>query len=248
MRNLTVLLADDEQTIREGFKNLFNWEKHGCSLLGEARDGREALEKIEALDPDIVLIDISMPVMSGLEVIARAKKLGLKTEFVIVSGYDDFSFCQEALRLHVEAYLLKPVNFDELDELVEKLKIKLGEKKVYADSDKSHTERVIIRDMTEYLNKHLSEEISLKILGDVFHLTPNYISRVFRDELGVNYLTYLTHLRLEKAKDLLASSGLSISDISGSVGFNDYRTFTKVFKRYESIPPTQYRKYMRTAI
>ncbi|WP_026529165.1 response regulator transcription factor [Butyrivibrio sp. VCD2006] len=245
MRNLKVLLADDEQTIREGFKHLFDWEKHGCSIIGEASDGQEALEKIETLHPDIVIIDISMPVLTGLEVIAKIKKQGLKTAFVIVSGYDDFSYCQEALRLRVEAYLLKPVNFDELSDLVDRLKIKLGEMDMLEDAPASSTDRKLIRDMTDYLNNHLDEEISLKILGEVFYLTPNYISRVFRDELGVNYLSYLTHLRIEKAKELLARTDMGIAEISEAAGFNDYRVFTKVFKRYENVPPTQFRKYMR---
>lgn len=245
MRNLKVLLADDEHTIREGFKHLFDWEKHGCTLIGEARDGRETLEKIESLDPDIVIIDISMPVLSGLEVIRKIKKQGLKTAFVIVSGYDDFSYCQEALRLKVEAYLLKPVNFEELDEIVDSLKIKLGEKDILSDREIADTDRKLIRDMTDYLNEHLGEEINLKVLGEVFYLTPNYISRVFRDELGVNYLTYLTHLRIEKAKKLLLSTDMGIGEISDASGFHDYRTFTKVFKKYESVPPTQFRKYIK---
>ncbi|RKM62170.1 response regulator [Butyrivibrio sp. CB08] len=247
MRSLKVLLADDEHTIREGFKTLFDWEKHGCTLVGEARDGKETLEKIESLSPDIVIIDISMPVFTGLEVIGQCRKRGLKTAFVIVSGYDDFSYCQEALKLHVEAYLLKPVNFAELDELVDRLKIKLSEKEILKDQVSSDTDKKLIHDMTTFLNEHLHEEISLKILGEAFYLTPNYISRVFRTELGVNYLSYLTHLRMEKAKQLLLNTEMGIAEISEAVGFNDYRTFTKVFKRYENVPPTQFRKYMRTS-
>ena len=244
MRNLKILLADDEYTIREGFKRLFDWEKHGCSLVGEAADGREALEKIEALRPDIVIIDISMPVMTGLEVIRHARRRSLKTTFVIVSGYDDFSYCQEALRLRVEAYLLKPVNFDELHEIVDSLKIKLSEMDMDRDTPAMDTDKKLIRDITEYLNLHLDEEISLKILGEVFYLTPNYISRVFRDEMGVNYLAYLTYLRIEKARSLLLTTDMGIAEISAAAGFHDYRTFTKLFKRHEGVPPSQFRKYM----
>ena len=247
MRNLKVLLADDEYTIREGFKRLFDWEQHGCSLVGEAADGREALDKIGALHPDIVIMDISMPVMTGLEVIRLARQSAPRTAFVIVSGYDDFSYCQEALRLRVEAYLLKPVNFEELHEVVDSLKIKLGEQDMLREAPAADTDRKLIRDMTDYLNRNLGEEISLKLLGDVFYLTPNYISRVFRNELGVNYLAYLTLLRVERAKELLLTTDLGIAEISEAAGFHDYRTFTKVFKRNEGVPPTQYRKYMKDA-
>ena len=245
MRNLKVLIADDECTIREGFKRLFDWERHGCSLIGEAENGKDALEKIEALSPDIVIMDISMPVMTGLEVIRQARRRFPRIAFVIVSGYDDFSYCQEALRLRVEAYLLKPVNFDELQEIIDSLKIKLGEMDMLQGAPATDKDRKLIRDMTDYLNRHLDEEISLKILGDVFYMTPNYISRVFRDELGVNYLAYLTHLRIERARKLLLTTDMAIADVSEAAGFHDYRTFTKVFKRYEGVPPTQFRKYMK---
>ena len=245
MRNLRVLIADDEFTIREGFKRLFDWEQHGCILIGEAENGKEALEKIEALSPDIVIMDISMPVMTGLEVIRQVRRCFPRIAFVIVSGYDDFSYCQEALRLRVEAYMLKPVNFDELQEIVDSLKIKLGEMDMLQGSPATDNNRKLIQEMTDYLNQHLDEEISLKILGDVFYLTPNYISRVFRDELGVNYLAYLTHLRIEKARNLLLNTDMAIADIAEAAGFHDYRTFTKVFKRYEGVPPTQFRKFMK---
>ena len=245
MRNLKVLLADDEYTIREGFKQLFDWEKHGCSLVGEARDGKEALEKINTLKPDIVIIDISMPVVNGLEVIRTARKNAGHTAFVIVSGYDDFSYCQEALRLKVEAYLLKPVNFEELNQIIDSLKIKLGEMDMLEDPAAAGKEGKLIRDMTDYLIEHLDQEISLKILGEEFLLSPNYISRLFRDELGVNYLAYLTHLRIERAKRFLLNTDMGIAEISEAVGFKDYRTFTKVFKHYESVPPTQFRKYLK---
>ena len=245
MRSLKVLIADDEYTIREGFKRLFDWERHGCSLIGEAENGKDALEKIKALSPDIVIMDISMPVMTGLEVIRQVRQRFPRIAFVIVSGYDDFSYCQEALRLRVEAYLLKPVNFDELQEIVDNLKIKLGEMDMLQGAPATDKDRKLIRDMTDYLNQHLDEEISLKILGDVFYLTPNYISRIFRDELGVNYLAYLTHLRIERARNLLLTTDMAIADVSEAAGFHDYRTFTKVFKRYEGVPPTQFRKYMK---
>ena len=245
MRSLKVLIADDEYTISEGFKRLFDWERHGCSLIGEAENGKDALEKIKALSPDIVIMDISMPVMTGLEVIRQVRQRFPRIAFVIVSGYDDFSYCQEALRLRVEAYLLKPVNFDELQEIVDNLKIKLGEMDMFQGAPATDKDRKLIRDMTDYLNQHLDEEISLKILGDVFYLTPNYISRIFRDELGVNYLAYLTHLRIERARNLLLTTDMAIADVSEAAGFHDYRSFTKVFKRYEGVPPTQFRKYMK---
>ena len=110
MKKMRVLLVDDEIMIREGFKRLFDWESHDCEVVGEAADGMEALSKIDSLLPDIVIMDINIPIINGLKVIETAKLKYPDTAFVIVSGYDDFAYCRQALRLQITDYILKPVN------------------------------------------------------------------------------------------------------------------------------------------
>ena len=107
MRQYKVVLVDDEITIREGFKRLFDWAAHGCEVVGEAADGVAAINIVDTLHPDIVIMDINMPLMNGLEVIQILKRKYPKTAFVIVSGYDDFEYCREALRLKIVDYILK---------------------------------------------------------------------------------------------------------------------------------------------
>lgn len=107
----TVFLADDEYMILEGLKRLFNWEEAGFKVVGEASDGDEAYEAIKRLKPDIVLTDIRMSGLCGLDLIKAVKEDGLQCKFIIISGYDDFSYCLEALRLGVSDYILKPIDF-----------------------------------------------------------------------------------------------------------------------------------------
>ena len=125
MKKLRVLLVDDEIMIREGFKKLFDWEAHDCEVAGEAADGMEALAKIDALCPDIVIMDINIPIMSGLKVIQLSRIKHPRIAYVIVSGYDDFSYCQQALRLQITDYILKPVNYEEFGTCIDNLKISL---------------------------------------------------------------------------------------------------------------------------
>ena len=113
MKKLRVLLVDDEIMIREGFKKLFDWKAHDCEVVGEAADGMEALTKIDSLLPDIVIMDINIPIMNGLKVIQMSKIKHPEMAFIIVSGYDDFAYCREALRLQITDYILKPVNYEE---------------------------------------------------------------------------------------------------------------------------------------
>ena len=189
MRQYKVVLADDEITIREGFKKLFDWEGHGCKIVGEAADGVAAINAVDTLHPDIVIMDIHMPLMNGLEAIGMLKRKYPKIAFIIVSGYDDFEYCREALRLKIVDYILKPVDFEEFGEIIDNLKIS-----IYRDEEESAVEKnednQLIFHMTGYLKEHLSEEVSLKKLAENFHITPNYAGQVFKDKIGVNYQAY----------------------------------------------------------
>ena len=176
MKKLRVLLVDDEIMIREGFKHLFDWEAHDCEVVGEAADGMEALAQIDTLNPDIVIMDIHIPIMNGLKVIQLARLRHPDIAFVIVSGYDDFSYCREALRLQITDYILKPVNYEEFGSCIDNLKIALFEKQSSAQTEQ--TEERPIQSITRYLQQHLSEELSLSVLAEEFHLNPQYISQL----------------------------------------------------------------------
>ena len=240
MKKLNVLLVDDEIMIREGFKRLFDWEAHGCQVVGEAADGMEAMAKIDSLHPDIVIMDINIPIMNGLKVIQAARVKHPQMAFVIVSGYDDFSYCQQALRMQITDYILKPVNYEEFGSCIDNLKISLFHQQAAAEPEQQ--EQRVITGLTRYLQEHLAEDVSLSVLAEEFHLSAQYISQLFKSEIGVNFLAYLTNIRMEQAKKLLLSSSLSIAEVSEQSGYADYRVFTKVFKKNEGITPSQYRR------
>ena len=240
MKKLQVVLVDDEIMIREGFKRLFDWAAHDCEVVGEAADGMEALAQIDHLQPDIVIMDINIPIINGLKVIQTSRMRYPDMAFIIVSGYDDFSYCREALRMRITDYILKPVNYEEFGSCIDRLKIALYEKRKTEEQD-AQEERTITG-IIRYLQEHLDKEISLNILADEFHLSSQYISQLFKSEIGVNFLAYLTSIRMERAKKLLLATSLSIGEISEKCGYADYRVFTKAFKKEEGSIPSQYRR------
>ncbi|MGM9659958.1 MAG: helix-turn-helix domain-containing protein [Faecousia sp.] len=248
MKKLRVLLVDDEIMIREGFKQLFDWEAHGCQVIGEAADGMEALGKIDTLKPDIVIMDINIPIMNGLKVIqlSRVKHPGIA--FVIVSGYDDFSYCQQALRMQITDYILKPVNYEEFGSCIDALKISLFERRVTESAGPQAQEERTITGITRYLQEHLAEDVSLSVLAEEFHLNPQYISQLFKSEIGVGFLAYLTGIRMERAKKLLLTTDLPVAEVAEQSGYGDYRVFTKVFKKNEGVTPSQYRRDFRESV
>lgn len=245
MEKLKVLLVDDEIIIREGFQKLFDWEAHDCQVIGEAADGLEALGKIDALTPDLVIMDINIPIMSGLKVIQLTRAKHPEIDFIIVSGYDDFSYCRQALRLQITDYLLKPVNYAEFGSCIDALKISRFRRKIGAAREPDAQEERTITGITRYLQEHMAEDVSLGVLAEEFHLNPQYISQLFKSEVGVGFLAYLTGIRMERAKKLLLTSDLPVGEVAQQAGYGDYRVFTKVFKKNEGLTPSQYRRDFR---
>ncbi|HEY5561087.1 MAG TPA: response regulator [Clostridiaceae bacterium] len=111
---LKVLIVDDEPMVREGLKSIIQWEENGFYICGEGIDGRDGLNKIIELEPDLVLMDIRMPGIHGIELISEARSRGFKGKIIILTGYSDFGYAQSAIRLEVNDYLLKPIDEEEL--------------------------------------------------------------------------------------------------------------------------------------
>lgn len=122
---LSVILIDDEPSIREGLKSIIDWEAHGFTLCGEASNGMEGLEKICLLCPDLAIVDVKMPVMDGFQMISELRKLGSPCEYIILSAYSDFKYAQSAIDLGIGSYVLKPIEQEELIEKITKVREKV---------------------------------------------------------------------------------------------------------------------------
>lgn len=241
MNNCRVLLADDEAAILEGYKLLFDWEKYQCEVVGTAMDGREAVEKARELKPDIVIMDINLPKLNGLEAIRAIQETAPADHpiyMIVVTEYDEFSYCQEALRLRVSDFLLKPIDFDAFGEVIEGLV-----KKVMENPNRQVVLSDTLKKIVDYVNENLSDEdMRLTLLAENMNMNPNYISQLFKKELGCGYHAYLKQVRVEKAKKYLRQTNEPISVVAELVGFSDYRIFTKIFKGIVGVTPSQFRK------
>lgn len=137
-----VLFVDDEQIVREGIQHLIDWEEEGFVICGEAADGNEALRKIKETEPHLVMIDVKMPGMTGLDVIRRTKEFNFQGEFIILTGFSDFEFAKQAITLKVTQYLLKPIDEDELLECVRQIHKELEGKEKSREKQEKHLEHL----------------------------------------------------------------------------------------------------------
>lgn len=244
---LKVMIADDELTIIKGLKRLLPWEENGFEIVCEATDGISAINSARTYRPDILIMDINMPLLSGLEAIKSLSIELPNSIFIILSGYNEFEYAREAMRLNVFEYLLKPVTEDQLADTLNKARLEWIKSCSETISKENNIEldEPIIHKIISYINGHLSDEITLNQLADEFHINASYLSQLFKNETGMNYYTYLNQQRINRSKILLETTRKSIAQIALEAGFNDYRVFTKAFKRHENITPSSYRNKKR---
>ncbi|WP_052310824.1 response regulator [Paenibacillus terrae] len=157
-----VLLVDDEVFVRKGLLELIHWELLKFSIVGEANNGVEALDMIKQLEPDLVITDIRMPILDGLDLIRSVKEhTGLDLIFIIISGFDNFKYAQQALRYGVHDYILKPIDEEEMTVTLRKLSYTIGRKRIATMTNDVHTTSTIIEVLVqEDLPKEDAESIA----------------------------------------------------------------------------------------
>lgn len=246
MHPIKVFLVDDEKMILDGLTQLYDWEANGYQLVGYATDGMNAVNLALHVRPDIVLLDINIPLKNGLDVLTELKNRLPSTKFIIISGYNDYEYLRAALRLHAFDYLLKPIHTDILAATLQHCREELFSGNYSSPSFESYDNTSLYQQMLQYLDLHFREKISLALIAEHFNMNPDYISSYFKKKSGMNLTAYINSKRIAEAKKLLHSTDLSISAISELVGFNDYRYFNKTFRNYLHITPSQYRAEHQT--
>jgi two-component system response regulator YesN len=244
--------VEDEDIIRKGIRSSVPWESCESYVIGEASNGIEGKELIEELKPDIVITDINMPVMDGLQMIAHTKSV-FDYVAIILTGYSDFEYAMEAIRNGVSTYVLKPLNMEEMKEALEQAvlesknihylrernektkeleNISLLEDKKYMDP--------VVQQILQYIEEHYQEKIVLSDLEEVMHYSERYINLKFRKVLGTTVIEYLNRFRIQKALALLKDRNTVIAEVGFLCGIGDYKYFNHVFKKYIGCSAREY--------
>lgn len=243
---MRIIIAEDEQRARKGIADQIRSLGEEYQIIGNAADGRKALDLIHALGPDVVFTDIRMPFIDGLELIKRCRAEGLRTEFVIISAYADFEFARQACSLDVTEYLLKPLGMDDLRSALERL-----QERISGGRERRHTQssplasrysgiHPLIRKALEYMEQHYSDRISQKEIAGILNISPEYLSYLFKKEIGENFAKFLQNYRIEVARQLMDAGNTDTEEIAAMVGFSDAKYFSKVFKENVGVSVREY--------
>ena len=231
-----IVFIDDEFLIIEGLKRIIDWEKYNIEIVGTAQNALDGLEIIRDKKPDIVITDIKMRGMDGLELIHNAIKGGYDGYTIILSGYQEFEYARRAIENRVYRYLLKPIDIEELKNTIDEI-VKLLQERDTLREDKKN----VFSDILRYIDRHFSEDIQLGTLAQQYHFETAYFSKKFKEKVGVTYSEYITKLRIAAAIGYLEETDMSITEISEHVGYKDVKYFREVFKRVTGMTPREYK-------
>ncbi len=254
-----ILVAEDEEIARRSLRLLCERSGSPVEVVSEANTGRQVLEELERVRPDIILMDVIMPGMSGLTAARAVRERSPVTKIVMISAYEVFSYAQEALRAGAVDYLLKPVRPEQLEALLKKLCADLDAAKVQETSSSAPPEQVnalllngphthILKPALAFIAAHYTQQLTLEQVAEQVALSPTYFSRIFKQETGYTFVEYLTRLRLEKVKRLLRTTRLSLAEISYAVGYQNPNYLSERFKVLEGMTPSAYRRNLNDSV
>lgn len=243
----TVVVAEDEELLLNNLIKKIHTVCPDFEVVGSAQTGTQAYELVEQLSPDVLITDIRMPVMDGIELLTKVAEQFPLVKFIITSGYSDFEYARKAITLKVSDYLLKPIDPEELQTVLNKIKTEfLLTKSTYEDIFNAGTTRMTAVQIAELLRNFLIEnyaqDINLNLIANNMNYSSSYLTRIFTQAYDCSPSKYIINLRMTQAQKMLQHNPeLSIKQIGEAVGYHDQGYFSRIFKKQVGKSPFEFR-------
>lgn len=247
----SILIADDERWVRASLRKMIERTELPFEVVREASHGLEVLDLLKQYHIDVVITDICMPIMNGLQLAQSINEQNMNIDIIMVSGHDEFKYAQQAVKLGIKDYLLKPVMVEDMYAILTKIEVELSLKRLQEEKanllqresqllpiDECST----IDKVIAFIHKKIPGEVSLQETAAAVHLNSSYLSSLFKEQMKMKFIEYVMKLRMDEAKKLLVSTSLRISEIADRLEYNDIAYFSNTFKRICGKTPSEYRK------
>lgn len=242
---MKVVVVEDEDLVRRGIVLTVDWAGVGCAVVGEAADGMAGLEVIRANQPDLIITDIKMPRLDGIEMIRRLREEGCRAYVILLTAYSDFSYAQAAVKLGAVDYLLKPFQDGELEEAVTRLRERVTPTETPAVGKEISEEgkSKYVMEALRYIAGHYNDpDMSVSSVAQDLGISEGHLSHVFKKETSRTLGSYLTDYRIRKAMELLKDCRNKVYEVADRVGYRDITYFSSTFKRVVGVSPSEYQK------
>lgn len=240
-----ILIVDDEKWVRSALKWTVEQTGLPVTIIGECSNGLEALDWLKTNQADLVLADITMPVMTGLTFLEQLRQAGNEQDVIFITVNEDFSLVQQALRAGAFDYLLKPVETDQLAGCFTKWLNRQNKPRTLQKDDAAAIPPELlspVEQVLKFIESLPPGQVTLADAAKHVHMNPSYLSQLFKQQKGINFIDYVTQIRLTEAKRLLTTTTLRISEIADRLGYSDLAYFTNIFKKSCHVTPSEYRK------
>ncbi len=255
---MNILIVDDEELAVRGILDGVNWEQLSFDKVLTARSYEDAVSIFSNTYIDILVSDIEMPGESGLKLIEYVNEHSPNTECIILSCHDEFDYAQAAVRLNCMDYVLKPIRYQKLTEILMNARDRseqrrrteqiqhYGQQYIDALAKESRSDSANALDTAvQYIDSHLTDELSVRELASVCFISADHLTRLFKKKFGVSVSEYMQERRIRLAGELMRRQEMTISMVANKVGFGNYSYFTEQFKKFYGMTPRDYQKQLQ---
>lgn len=249
---LSVLIVDDEKLVRSGIVMGIDWASLGCAVVAEGSDGEEGFNAAMKYNPDLIICDIRMPKMDGIEMVTKLRSEGNNAYTIFLTAYSDFTYAQNAIKLGASDYILKPFKDGELENAILKIRDKIDRDYISKtqlrknsilneDNVKKDSVSKYVSDALYYIEKNYSNtNISVKLISESLGLSESHLSHIFKKETDYTINSYITRYRIRAAIDMLRSGKYKVYEVAEMVGYKDITYFSTTFKKITGTSPSDY--------
>ena len=254
-----VLLADDDPVLHYILKR-FDWKTYGFTVAAEVNDGYDVSRVLSSQKIDLMLTDIRMPGMNGMELLREMNEKWPSTCVILLSTYNDFEYAQRGIRYGIFDYLTKPVSPQELSASLRRV-VDYFQNRITECSDNTLYQTAmdslpeyftieknpsnIILGICTFVTENVEKDVRLETVASALRLSRDYTGRVFKKKTGINFVEYVTRVKMERAKKLLSTSLYKNYEVSEKLGYRTPDYFTQLFKKYVGTTPLEYRLSMQ---
>ena len=253
---MRLLVVDDEYFAVQGIMDGVNWEVLPYDDILQAGSYTQAVEQMEKKPVDVLLCDIEMPDESGLELVTWVNEHWPDTQCIILSCHDEFDYARQAVQLKCLDYILKPVRYELLTQVLQRAAQTVEEnrhQKTLSDYGQRYIDRLtaekkkdtipnedVVEKVAAYVDQHIQEELSVRSLAGIAYVSGDHLTRLFKKRFGCSVSEYVFQRRMILAGELLKDENMTITMVSGMVGYGNYSYFTDQFRRYYKMTPREY--------
>lgn len=240
-----MLICDDENYILEMLLNNINWKSLGIDAVETAVNGQMGYNKFNTGHYDILLTDIRMPIMSGIEMAKKIRAQNKEVQIILLTSYEEFEYAKSAIKINACGYILKPFDEKELLDTIREAVARLGERaKNGAEPEKEKgngDSNFIVDSINNYINENIRKKITLKDVSEYLGYSPNYIGQLYKKHTGMYINEYIIKMKMEYAKTLLRIPQNQVGTVAEMLGYSDQAYFIKQFKEFYGVTPKIYR-------